>query len=156
MGEYNFGGSDNITGGLAEADTLGIIAREGLDLAFLWHTPEGSQVLAWQLFRCYDGKKSRWGDQLLGSSSDNPDIAVFASRRKSDNALTIVAINKNLHGSCDLTVDLEDAKGSQRVWRFDQDNGDKVVKESQATAKVAGKTTLMLPAASANMIVVRP
>ncbi len=115
MGEYNFGGSDNITGALAEADTLGIIAREGLDLAFLWHTPEGSQVLAWQLFRSYDGKKSRWGEQQLGSTCDNPDVAVFASRRRSDNALTIVAINKNLHGSCHLTLDLGDAKGADRV-----------------------------------------
>ena len=156
MGEYNFGGSDNITGGLAEADTMGIIAREGLDLAFLWHTPEGSLVLGWQLFRSYDGKQSRWGEQLLGSSCDNSDVAVYASRRKSDNALTIVAINKNLHGSCDLTLALGNTKGSQRIWRFDQDSGNKVVEVPGGAAKVEGKTTLSLPAASASMVVVTP
>ena len=156
MGEYNFGGSDNVTGGLAQADTLGIIAREGLDLAFLWHTPEGSQVLGWQLFRSYDGKTSRWGDQLLSSTSDSPDVAVFASRRSSDGALTIVAINKNLHGSCNLTLGLGETKGWQHLWRFDQDTGNKVVEVPQAAAKVDGDTTLRLPAASASMLVFTP
>jgi Glycoside hydrolase family 44 len=156
LGEYNFGGSDNVTGGLAQADTLGIIARGGLDLAFLWHTPEGSQVLGWQLFRSYDGHNSRWGEQLLSASSDNPDVSVFASRRKSDNALTIVAINKNLHGTCDLALDLGAVKGSQRIWRFDQDSGVKVVEVQQTSEKVDGKIALTLPAASASMVVVTP
>ena len=59
LGEYNFGGADNVSGGLAQADLFGIFARERLDLAFFWHTPEGTQTSAWQLFRNYDGAKGQ-------------------------------------------------------------------------------------------------
>jgi hypothetical protein len=156
MGEYNFGGSDNITGGIAQAETLGIIAREGLDLAFFWHTPERSQVLAWQLLRSYDGKKARFGDQLLSSLCKSSELAVFATRRKSDNALTILVINKNLHGSCDLKIDLPGVRGTQQIWRFDQDTGARVVAVPDAHHEVAGVTQLSLPPASASMVVITP
>ena len=43
VGEYNFGGSDNVSGGLAQAETFGILAREKVDLAFIWYAPEGTQ-----------------------------------------------------------------------------------------------------------------
>ena len=65
LGEYNFGGGDNVTGGLAQCDVFGILARESVDLAFIWYSPAGSQQWAWQLFRSYDGRGSGFGEQLL-------------------------------------------------------------------------------------------
>ncbi len=156
LGEYNFGGADNVTGGLAQAEVFGVLAREGADLAFIWHTPEGSQELAWRLFRSYDGRKGSFGDQLLDASTDHADLSAFAARRKADGAVTVAVINKDLHGPCELTLDVGKLKGKMRVWRFDQDTGDKVVEVKEQAADVDGTVRLTLPAASASMLVVTP
>jgi len=37
MTEYYYGGGDHISGGLAQADVLGILGREGVFAAALWH-----------------------------------------------------------------------------------------------------------------------
>ncbi len=81
LGEYNFGGGDNVTGGLAQAEVFGVLAREAVDLAFIWYAPEGTQELAWKLFRSYDGKQGRFGDVWLDGGSDHADLSVFAARR---------------------------------------------------------------------------
>lgn len=155
VGEYNFGGSDNITGGLAQAEAFGVFARERVDLAFLWHTPEGTQELAWQLFRSYDGRRHGFGDKLLPAESSHRDLALYAAKR-SDGAVTIVAINKNLHGPCELALDLGSLKGDLHVWRFDQDHTDRVAEVPAAAGPVNTKLALTLPAASASMLVVTP
>jgi hypothetical protein len=154
IGEYNFGGSDNITGGLAQAECFGLFARHRLDLAFIWQSPEGSQELAWQLFRSYDGNKASFGEEYLRSESSHPDLAIFAARRKSDGAVTVAAINKNLHGPCELDLDLKKGHGTLRVWRFDQDADDRVREVKSPATNLDGRIRLTLPAASASMLVI--
>jgi len=156
LGEYNFGGADNITGGVAQAEVFGIMARERLDLAFIWHTPAGMQDLAWRLFRSYVGKKSRFGDQYLHSESDHSDLSVFAARRTSDDAVTLVLVNKNLHSPCMLNLDTGRLHGNLRVWRFDQDSEDTVREVKEQAGLIDGKRQLDIPAASASMLVVTP
>jgi hypothetical protein len=154
LGEYNFGGSDNITGGLAQAEVFGILARARLDLAFIWHTPEGTQELAWKLFRSYDGNRHGFGEQFLPAESDQPNLSIFAARRKEDGAVTIAVINKSLHGPCELKLDLASLKGKLRVWRFDQDSDAKVVEVKDQARAVDARLELTVPAASANMLVI--
>jgi hypothetical protein len=156
IGEYNFGGGDNVTGGLAQCDVFGILARESVDLAFIWYSPSGSQQWAWQLFRSYDGRSHGFGDKLLEARSDSPDLSVYAAQRSADNAVTIVAVNKNLHGSCELSLDAGVLKGTMRVWRFDQDTTENVREVAELARPVAGLVELDLPAASASMIVIAP
>ncbi|HZZ72329.1 MAG TPA: glycoside hydrolase family 44 protein [Pirellulales bacterium] len=154
LGEYNFGGADNVSGGLAQADAFGIFAREGVNLAFIWYTPSGSQQTAWQLFRSYDGRGGAFGDQLLKSESANPDVAIYASRRSSDHAVTIALINKNLHGACTLNLNLGALAGHLRGYRFDQDTGDEVQPVASLSHPVKGPLELELPPASATMLVI--
>jgi hypothetical protein len=154
VGEYNFGGGDNISGGLAQADVFGILGRERADLAFIWTHPEGTQDLAWKLFRDYDGAGSRFGDKALPATSENPDLAVFAAKRSKDGATTIVVVNKNLTGACELKLDVPGVKGKLRAWRFDQETECKVVEVKSAAKAVEGSISLTLPAASATMLVV--
>jgi hypothetical protein len=156
LGEYNFGGGDNVTGGLAQCDVFGILARESVDLAFVWYSPAGSQQLAWQLFRSYDGRGSGFGEKLLKAESGDPDLSLYAARRTADNAVTIAAVNKNLHGSCMLSLDVGALKGDMRVWRFDQDTAENVKEVAEWARPVAGPLELDLPAASASMIVILP
>lgn len=156
LGEYNFGGGDNVTGGLAQCDVFGILARESVDLAFIWYSPAGSQQLAWQLFRSYDGRGGGFGETLLKAESGNADLSLFAARRTADNAVTIAAVNKNLHGSCLLDLDFGALKGKMRVWRFDQETAENVSEVAELARPVAGPLELDLPAASASMIVITP
>jgi hypothetical protein len=156
LGEYNFGGADNVSGGLAQAEAFGVMAREGLDLAFIWFSPAGTQELAWQLFRNYDGAGGHFGDQYLASDSQSTDLSVFAARRSSDNAVTIAVVNKNLNGPCTLNLDVGALRGALRVWRFDQDSEAGVVEVKSQASEVNGRIKLEIPAASASMLVVAP
>ena len=156
LGEYNFGGADNVTGGLAQAEAFGRMAQERLDLAFIWYAPSGTQELAWKLFRSYDGNKGRFGERLLRAESENPDLSVFAARRGADRAVTVAVINKNLHSPCALGLDAGELAGKMRVWRFDQDTEDRVVEVPEQAAAVKGKVELTVPAASASMLVITP
>jgi hypothetical protein len=95
--EYNWGGLESINGALAQADVLGIFGREGLDLATIWGPPESSQpgAFAFRIYRNYDGTGHGFGDtSIQASSSDQDELSVYAARRSSDNALTVVMINK--------------------------------------------------------------
>ena len=156
LGEYNYGGSDNVSGGLAQAELFGIFARERLDLAFIWSHPEGSQESAWKLFRNYDGAKGRFGNRFLECSSEHADISMFAARRTEDKCATIVIVNKNLHSPCTFSLDLNGLAGTVRVWRFDQDHDNQVVEVEKAAGNTKETLTLELPAASASMVVIKP
>jgi hypothetical protein len=155
LGEYNFGGSDNITGALAQAEVFGILAREKVDLAFIWFNPEGTQELGWKLFRDYDGKRSRFGDQLVEVQQTLASpLSVFAAKR-ADGATTVVLVNKDLHSACKLTLELPGVAGAAEMWRVDQDTDNKIALVKDAPSRIDGRAELTVPAASASVLVVR-
>jgi hypothetical protein len=100
--EYNWGGQEHINGALAQADILGIFGREGLDLSALWSPPDLTAtppqtpgLMAFEVFRNYDGDNSQFGDMALTStSSDQSQLAIYGALRTSDQAVTILVINK--------------------------------------------------------------
>ena len=101
--EYSWGAQCHISGALAQADILGIFGREQLDLATLWAPPSSVQpgAFAFRMFRNYDGLGGQFGDQSVTAQSANSDkLSIFAARRSSDSALTVVMINKT---TTDLT-----------------------------------------------------
>jgi hypothetical protein len=108
--EYNFGGMEAINGALTQADILGIFGREGLDLGVLWPTTNPSQqipgMMAFAIYRNYDGKKSTFGDTaLLSTSANQGQLSVYGALRTSDNAVTVVVINKT-YGDLTSTLSL--------------------------------------------------
>jgi hypothetical protein len=108
--EYNWGGQENINGAVAQADILGIFGAYGLDLGALWGPPDpATQVpglVAFEIYRNYDGKKSTFGDTALSSTSANQGtLSVYGAVRSSDNAVTLVVINKT-YGDLTSTVSL--------------------------------------------------
>lgn len=95
--EYNWGALGSINGALAQADILGIFGREGLDLATMWGPPDSAQpgAYAFRMFRNYDGAGHGFGDTGIQSTSANQGtVAVYSAQRSSDNALTVLVINK--------------------------------------------------------------
>ena len=95
--EYNWGALDDINGALAQADVLGIFGREGLDLATMWGEPKPTDpgAYAFRMYRNYDGAGSRFGDvSVSATSADQGQLAVYAAQRSSDDALTVMVVNK--------------------------------------------------------------
>jgi hypothetical protein len=111
--EYNWGGMESINGALAQADILGIFGREGLDLATMWPTTNPSKqipgMMAFQIYRNYDGANSNFGDTVLPSTSANQgQLAVYGAVHTSGAAngkVTVMVINKT-YGSLTSTVSL--------------------------------------------------
>ena len=154
--EYNWGGERHINGATAQADILGILGREGLDLAERWTTPPaGSPTFkAFQMYRNYDGGKSGFGDVSVNVSSPvNPDtLAVFAAQRSSDSALTVMLVHKALSNSTNITLLITNlSAGDTQVWRLTSVNAIQRLADVVATD---GAIPLILPAQSITLLVI--
>jgi len=52
-------------------------------------------LLAFEIYRNYDGVNGQFGDMALNStSSDQGQLSIYGAQRSSDSAMTIVVINK--------------------------------------------------------------
>jgi hypothetical protein len=144
--EYNWGAEANMNGATAQADILGILGREGLDLATRWTAPDPSTPTykAMKLYRNYDGQKSTFGETSVAASVANPDnLAAFAAVR-ADGALTVMVVNKVLTGSTTLTLDLASftASGPAQVWQLTSANA--IDRLADLNASGAALTTTLL------------
>jgi hypothetical protein len=154
--EYNWGAEPYISGATAQADLLGIFGREGLDLATRWTTPDPSTptYLAMKIYRNYDGQKSTFGDTSVLASGPNPDnVAVFAAQRSSDNALTVVVVNKYLSGTNPLVINLANfnAASSAHVWQLNASN---VIAHLPDVSVSTNAIKITVPSQSVTMFVV--
>jgi hypothetical protein len=97
--EYNYGGGQHISGGIAQADVLGIFGRQGVFAAAKWPLTSNESFLGagFQMFRNFDGKSGRFGDTSVRTKTDNAvDSSVYASLDSTNpNVLVLVAINKS-------------------------------------------------------------
>jgi len=96
--EYNYGAGDHISGGVAQADVLGVLGREGVFAANWWDLGNGSDFTnaAFDMFRNYDGTGGTFGDlSAIATSDDDALAAVYASVDENDPTRTVlVAINR--------------------------------------------------------------
>lgn len=93
--EYDFGGGKTVSGMLAQADVLGILGREGVDVACHWGIGKDrpATLAGFRAFLDYDGKGAKFG--AMGHPVSGVDAAagsVYAATEK--DALTLVLINK--------------------------------------------------------------
>jgi mannan endo-1,4-beta-mannosidase len=114
MTEYNYGQGDHISGGLAQADVLGVLGREGVYLATYWGSGAGNGALppyvkaAFQLFRNYDGNGGSYGDTAVTAApADQGKASVFAAvDSKRADLLTVLVINKDLRASFNGKIEI--------------------------------------------------
>ena len=96
--EYNYGGGGHISGAIAQADVLGVFARERVFAAAFWDLGGGSQFAdaAFAAYCNYDGALGRFGDTLVAATTSNhATTSVYASVDAArDDRMVIVAINK--------------------------------------------------------------
>jgi hypothetical protein len=164
--EYNWGGQEHINGAVAQADILGIFGQYGLDLGTLWGPPDASQVpglMAFEIYRNYDGKSSTFGDTALASSSaDQSKLSVYGALRSADNAVTVVVINKT-YGDLTATLSLDNltsSSGSAQVFLYSNANLAAIVAQSPLTVTppsgggTASTISTTFPAQSITLLVV--
>jgi len=150
LSEYNWGALDNINGALAQADVLGIFGREGLDLAALWGPPSSGQpgAFAFRIYLNYDGAHGHFGDISVRATSADPDkLAVFAARRTSDGALTLVVINKNPVNALTSSLSLAhfDPASTAAIYRYSKASLNAIVRQQDQPVGQGGFTATYPP-----------
>ena len=98
ISEYNYGGGTDISGGIAEADVLGIFGVQGVFSAAEWPLASNEPFIlgAMQMYRNYDGKGSTFGDtSISATNSDIQDTSIYASTSSTTpGKMVLVALNK--------------------------------------------------------------
>ena len=157
ISEYSWGAVNHINGALAQADVLGILGREKVDLATLWSPPNSTDAVAYA-FRMYlnmDGKGGRFGAySVRATSADQGKLSVYASRRGKQGAMTLVAVNKSgTPLSSKITLSHFSAGANAKVYRYSPANLS-AIQHLANTPVTAGVINAELPADSITMYVV--
>jgi hypothetical protein len=116
LSEWNYGGGQAISGGIATADVLGIFGRYGVHASAVWplNSNESYTFGAFAMYRNYNGHGAAFGDtEVSATTTDKVSSSVYASIDKADPShVVIVAINKSLNPS-PATIDLEGGVSSK-------------------------------------------
>jgi hypothetical protein len=159
ISEYSWGALGYLNGALAQADVLGIFGREGLDLATLWGPPTATQpgAYAFRMYRNYDGQSHGFGEtSVQAASADQSQVAIYAARRSSDGALTLMIINKTgtpLTSTVALSNYLPAA--TAQVYLYSGANLQAIVRQPEQAVN-AGGFTAAFPANSITLVVAAP
>ncbi|MBM7112367.1 glycoside hydrolase family 44 protein [Archangium primigenium] len=111
LGEYNFGATQHMSGGLAQAEALGRFAEQGLTSAFLFTYPPAYSPTFWafRAYRNFDGKGGRFLDTYVPSrfDSDVNEQSLFASRSDDGRHMVAVALNLSPNTARNTQVELK-------------------------------------------------
>jgi hypothetical protein len=119
--EYAFGGGDNISGGIAVADALGIYGKNGIYMAGLVtsETPE-YEISGLQIYTNYDGNGGSFQTVSVEAESDDNAPVYAATGSDSDNRLTVLYINKtNTDKNAEFTFVSASDYDNVRIYGFD-------------------------------------
>lgn len=96
--EYNWGADNHISGAIAQADALGIMGRDGIDVANRWVCPPTNSVTfkAIQMYTNYDGANGMFGNTSVSCTTANPDtFSAFASQDGTSGTVKVMLVNKS-------------------------------------------------------------
>jgi hypothetical protein len=135
--EYNHGGGGIISGGIAEADVLGVFGREDVYLATHWDREDSPYIYgAMRLYVNYDGAGARVGDISVKAVSTNDEkSSVYAMQSSTDSKkLYIVAINKT-SAALSTNISIANAGSFTKYSRY-------IIYDGVSTPKGMGDTTI--------------
>jgi hypothetical protein len=158
--EYNYGGGSDISGGIAQADVLGVFGREGLFAAALWDLQASAPYIdaAFAAFRNYDGAGGAFGDtSLSATTSDGEGISIYASLDSGhEERVVLVAINKTSSVKrADVTLKHSLTLARGRTFRLVAGTPS-LVQGPQVSVSSDGSFQLELPASSVTTVVLTP
>ena len=161
LSEYYYGGGADISGGVAEADALGVFGREGVFAANVWHigsTDDRYIYAALAMFRDYDGAGGAFGDTSLRATvDDDARTAVYASADAAGTArMVVVAINRSRAAiTASLTVTDTRRYTRAEAWQLTA-TAASPQRAADLTATAANAFRVVLPAMSVTTLVLRP
>jgi Glycoside hydrolase family 44 len=131
ISEYNYGGGNDISGGIAEADVLGILGSQGVFAATWWDLGDGSSFVngALNMYLNYDGAGGAFGDTSVEAQTDDiAASAVYASVDSSDpNRMIVVAINRTgSDQSAAIQLDYDRVFDHAEIYRLTSGSSDPV------------------------------
>ncbi|MCC6811048.1 MAG: glycoside hydrolase family 44 protein [Deltaproteobacteria bacterium] len=102
IGEWNFGGEQHMSGGLALAEALGRFGTEDVTSAFYWTYPpdQSPAYWAWRAYRDYDGKRATFQEVSVPARAPN-GASIFAARNEQRTKMTAILLNFQP----DITID---------------------------------------------------
>lgn len=157
--EYTYGGGNHISGGLAQADVLGIFGKYGIFAAMHWLTGPSDYISSgFRLYRNYDGAGGTFGDtSILAATSDKVNSSVYASVTGSaDSSLHIIVINKSTASSISGTfsISAQTNYSACKIWGLNKNSTTLYFAGSHS---VTGNSfTITIPALTAYHIVLDP
>jgi hypothetical protein len=96
--EYDYGGGRHISGGIAQADALGIFGKYGVFAAMQWPLVANEPFIAggFKMYRDYNGARGSFGDtSVKATTSSISDTSIYASKDSTNSKrMVIVVINK--------------------------------------------------------------
>ncbi len=155
--EWNRGTGSGFANALATADGLGVMGREGVDLASFWGLgdPSYPSAFAYQMFRNYDAHGGKFGNGSVAATSADPSsLTIYAARRSSDGALTILVVNQTANDlATHVALQHTYAQGTVLVYHYTQANPAAIV--AAPTLPLTHNLPVTFPAQSLTMLVVR-
>lgn len=157
--EYNYGGADHISGGVAEADVLGIFGAQGVYAANMWPLTSTYPFIlgGFEMYRNFDGAGGTFGDtSVKAATTDGANTAIYASVDAANpNRMVVVMINRS---SAAVTT-------ATRLWHtvaftsghVYQLSGTTSTPQDKGTVAINGNSlSLTLPAYSVTTVVLAP
>jgi hypothetical protein len=158
--EYSYGGGGHISGAIAQADVLGIFAREGVFAATFWDLggSRGFVDAAFAAYCNYDGALARFGDTLVAAETSSVETSsVYASVDAGrDDRMVVVAINKaGSSATADVLVTHPIDLGRGQVYRITAASP-AVVRGATLAPTARNSFRVELPASSVTTLVLEP
>ncbi|TYQ15029.1 UNVERIFIED_CONTAM: FOG: PKD repeat [Acetivibrio alkalicellulosi] len=155
--EYDFGGGNHITGGIAQADVLGIYGKYGVYYATYWGDQNKNYIVAGlNLYTNYDSNGSTYGNTNVKCDvSDHTLGSAYASIvDEKDDKLHIILLNKNYDESTTFNLSVESSSKykSGKVFGFDRTTSD-ITERTPITNIDNNNFTYTLPPLSAFHII---
>lgn len=137
--EYNFGGGDHISGGIAQADVLGVFGEQDVYMACLLPDKENFeyQKAGINLYTNYDGNGASYGNIAVYADNGGDTMSsVYASVEElDDSALRVILINKNeaTEKSAAVSIASDVDYSGARVFYFDEESSEIRCAEDEIT-----------------------
>ncbi|MCQ2592238.1 MAG: glycoside hydrolase family 44 protein [Treponema sp.] len=152
--EYNFGAGQDISGAIAQADFLGVLAQNEIYFASLWMMENSEyQFAAINMFTNYDNKGGYFGDSLVEStSSDDYAVSSFVAENSEDGKLHIILTNKEIHSGTLVTINLNDSYTKAELYELDK-SGSKIHMGENPVKIKKGSVSLVLNPLTVNHLI---
>ena len=143
ISEYNFGNEGHISGGIAQADALGIFAAHGVYFATLWTLSERTAYAfaGINLYTNYDGRGGTFGDTLVKSSTSNIEASSVYVSTSGNGALHIILLNKSIRETGRFSINIQSDKTYRNFTCYGFNSGSSSIRRTGSGA-VSGNNTL--------------